>query len=374
MLLLAPSLLLLLYLFMSLFYKTPFSLPVKIVVMTTLATIALKHMIYQFIGGSFFAPNLPRSLILTLEALYGSLVILFFMLLLKDIVLLGLFLYSRFITPLSFSFTTIKCVFLCLAPLLGFYGIYQSARVPDIHTLEIQLKKLPKAFDGFKIVQITDIHIGPILKKEWLEKVVQKANQLEPDLFALTGDYIDGHVNQIGDDLKPLSKLKSKYGVYGVTGNHEYYWDHHAWVPFLQKLNIDMLHNEHRLISKDGAQIVIAGMPDLVERKFQGEGPLIDKAFQDAPENTVRILLEHQPKEAKLHLNKADLQLSGHTHGGVMFFLKPLLAAFNAGFVQGLYTLENMLLYVSPGTGIWSGFSCRIGVQAEITQIILRSQ
>jgi hypothetical protein len=232
---------------------------------------------------------------------------------------------------------------------------------------------LPVSLDGFAIVQLTDIHLGSFLKGAWLRDVVAKTNDLSPDLVAVTGDMIDGSPDELKDDIAPLGNLQARYGVYGITGNHEYYFRVEQWLPVFAKLGITMLHNEHRILSvAGGSQLVIAGVPDQTAIHYGGAGPDIAKALAGAPD-TIRVLMAHRPNGIAETIN-ADLQLSGHTHGGNLFFLKWLISAFNGGLVNGLYEVGGMKLYVSPGTGIWSGFSCRLGVPAEITHIILRSQ
>lgn len=133
-----------------------------------------------------------------------------------------------------------------------------------------------------------------------------------------------------------------------------------------------MLHNEHRVVNVGKERLVISGVPDRTALKFGDEGPNIRKALQDAPD-ALRILLEHQPRDVATYVAHADVHLSGHTHGGLMFFLQPIIAWFNNGFVKGLYDVNGMHLYISPGTELWNGFSCRIGVPSEITRLVLRA-
>ncbi len=117
--------------------------------------------------------------------------------------------------------------------------------------------------------------------------------------------------------------------------------------------------------------MVIAGLPDPTEKRFGGPGPDFEAALKGAPD-TARVLLAHQPGGAREHQG-VDMQLSGHTHGGLIFFLKSLIARFNAGFVNGEYDVDGLKLYVHPGTGLWNGFSYRLGVPSEITRFILRA-
>jgi predicted MPP superfamily phosphohydrolase len=135
-----------------------------------------------------------------------------------------------------------------------------------------------------------------------------------------------------------------------------------------------MLHNDHRTIAgPGGAKLVIAGVPDPALRRFGAKGPDFGKALENAPRDAVRIMLAHQP-DGESGNDGIDLKLSGHTHGGMLFFLKTLLAHFNGGLVHGLYEVKGMQIYVSPGTGVWAGFSCRLGVPSEITRIVLRAE
>lgn len=375
MILIVSSFVLFLYITVSLFLFSSYRRSVKWLSIAVLFIISQKYVIYEHVGGAFFAPALPRPLLLLMEALYGAMIFFFFMLLLKDVLMLILRISRHVGIPGSFPFPSdgFKVGLAMLALGFGVWGTWQSVRVPDIRTVELRLPSLPKSLDGFSIVQLTDTHIGPLLKKEWLQQVVDRANSLSPDLIALTGDYIDGTVAALREEVTPFAGLRAKYGVYGVTGNHEYYWGAAEWSALMAELHVIMLHNEHRVLVVGNDRLVIAGMPDLAERQFGGEGPNIETTMKDAPDVS-RILLEHQPRDASAYSHFADVQLSGHTHGGLMFFLQPLLSMFNSGFIEGQYTVNGMNLYVSPGTGLWNGFSCRIGVPSEMTHIILRSE
>ncbi len=368
-----PSLIIFTYIAVSLIAFLPGRTLIKAVAAVALLAVSMKYPIYVKIGGSFIAPDLPRPLLLTLEILYSSMVILAFLLLLKDGLALLLWLSRRLGSAWHLPFTPgIRSGGIVLAALvLGLYGTWQSLRVPDVRTVEITLPRLPTALDGFSIVQLSDIHIGPFLQRDWLAGVVAKTNDLAPDIIALTGDMIDGSPEALRDDVAPLRELRARYGVYGITGNHEYYFRVNHWLPAFANLGVVMLTNEHRVVSVSGENLVLAGLTDHAERWFGGPGPDIGKALSGAPD-AVRVVLAHQPHGAPDN-TAADLQLSGHTHGGLLFFLKWLLASFNGGLVEGLYKVGTMKLYVSPGTGLWSGFSCRLGVPAEISRIVLRA-
>lgn len=137
--------------------------------------------------------------------------------------------------------------------------------------------------------------------------------------------------------------------VLAVTGNHEYYYQVEEWLPVFAELGLDMLHNEHRVLDVNGAPLVIAGVPDSAETRFGGPGPDLNLALAGAPAAT-SILLQHQPRGASAN-RAVDVQLSGHTHGGLLFFLQPIIAAFNEGMVNGLYDAARPKVYVHPGTG-----------------------
>jgi len=370
-----PSLILFAYVMASLVWPVPCRPQFKAVAGTLLLVVSLKYLFYEKIFGSFIAPALPSWLMLGMEVLYSSLVILSFLLLIKDgvalVLWLGRCLGASCFLPFSPAARSAGLLVLSLA--LSVWGTWQAIRVPDIRTVEIRVPTMDKRLDGFSIVQLTDLHIGLLLKKEWLEKVVEKCNSLTPDLVAVTGDMIDGYPDLLKGEVAPLGRLSARYGVFGVSGNHEYYFGEGEWRMAFESLGITMLHNGHRLLfCPGGTRLVIAGVPDPTEQRLGGEGPDARKALQGAPENAVKVLLAHQPNGGSGN-GGADLRLSGHTHGGMLFFLKSLLAHFNGGWVQGRYEVNGTQMYVSPGTGLWAGFSCRLGVPSEITRIVLRS-
>lgn len=369
-----PSLVLFGYVFVSLILFMPCRLPVKLAACAALFAICAKYAVYEIIGGSFIAPDLPRPLLLSMEALYAAMVILFFMLLIKDALAILLWLSRCLGTSWQLPLApAVRCGGLAVAALvLAAFGTWQSLRVPEVRTVEVTLPNLPPSLDEFTIVQLSDIHIGSLLKGDWLRGVVAKTNALAPDLVAVTGDMIDGTPEALAADIAPLGELRARHGVYGVTGNHEYYFHAEEWLPVFERLGIEMLHNEHRVLSVKGVDLVIAGLPDHTEQRFGGPGPDIGKALEGAPE-AVRVLLAHQPHSVSANTG-ADLQLSGHTHGGLLLPMKILMASFNGGFVGGLYDVDGMKLYVSPGAGLWSGFSCRVGVPSEISRIVLRAR
>lgn len=359
------------YTFISLILFMPYGRLIKAAAGFFLFLICLKYIIYDKIGGFFIAPDIPSPLMLLMETLYSSVVILLFLLILKDVFIILTWVGKYFGMPYTITLNPVvrNNVLIATALFLGIVGTYNSLKVPYIKTTEVKIRALPKEMDGLTIIQLTDIHIGPLLKKEWLTEVVERVNKQNPDIVVLTGDMIDGSTDRLKDEISPLKKLKAKYGIFGVNGNHEYYFGEKRWNQVFESFGIKMLRNEHVTLNISGKKLVIAGVNDKRASRFKVEGSDITKALKNAPETT-RILLAHRPD---FFTENIDLQLSGHTHGGHLFFLKPLIGHFNNGLTSGLYSIKNTKLYLSPGTGLWAGFSCRLGVPSEITKIILKS-
>jgi predicted MPP superfamily phosphohydrolase len=229
----------------------------------------------------------------------------------------------------------------------------------------VTLAKLPKALDGFTIVQLTDVHIGggPTLARDWLADVVARTNALAPDLIAITGDLVDGSVERLRDEVAPLKDLKARHGVYFVTGNHEYYAGAEAWIAELGRLGIRCLRNE-RLPITDGLDL--AGVDDYHAR------PDLARALAGRDPNRALVLLAHQPRA--VHEAAAQgvcLQLSGHTHGGQIWPWNSLVR-LQQPYVAGLVREGQTQLYVSRGTGYW-GPPMRLGTHAEITRVTLKA-
>lgn len=263
---------------------------------------------------------------------------------------------------------------LTFAPLLGgatITGIgYYNSFDPKIEQVFISLKPEHIGLKGLKIVQLSDIHLGPTLKADFAELLVERVNKLSADLVVITGDMIDGTVASIGDDILPFKKFNSKYGTYFITGNHEYYWHANQWREYVQSLGIKVLNNENIKISFNNHDFYLAGVADVYSKRLEPDDPCdLEKAKKSIPAGAYSILLSHQPKTcyeaSKLGY---DLQLSGHTHGGQGFPWNMIVYLVQP-YVKGLHTIDNMQLYVSKGTGFW-GPPNRFMVDSEITEII----
>ena len=253
---------------------------------------------------------------------------------------------------------------------LGAAGVFTIvgivlARRPRVVRVTVPIADLPSDLAGFRILQLSDLHIGPTIRRPFVDAVVDRANALHPDLVAVTGDVADGLVPELREHVAPLGRLRAPHGTYFVTGNHEYYWDVRGWTRELERLGLQVLSNEHRVVERGSGRMVLAGVTDLSAESDPAA------AVAGAPPSDVRVLLAHQPRSAyAAQAAGYDLQLSGHTHGGQYFPFNLLVRLFQP-FVAGLHRLESMWLYVSRGTGYW-GPPLRLCAPAEITLLELQ--
>ena len=247
------------------------------------------------------------------------------------------------------------------------YGIFQALRKPAIVEVNVPIKNLPEKFNGFTIVQLTDIHVSSTIKRPFVQTITDMVNELKPDVIALTGDLVDGSVPGLADDVAPLADLKAAHGKYFVTGNHDYYSGAGPWLDKVAELGFTTLLNEHRLIDIDGHHLLLAGVTDFAGGQF-GPRHKTDphKAIAGAPENIAKILLAHQPKSIFEAARAGfDYVITGHTHGG-QYFPYHFLAALTQPYISGLHLHDNTYIYVSRGTGYW-GPQIRLGARSEIT-------
>jgi hypothetical protein len=256
-------------------------------------------------------------------------------------------------------------------PAITVVGFVMARRVAPVVKVDIPVAGLPKALEGFTIAQISDIHVGPTIKRPFVEKMVDRVNRLDADVIAITGDIVDGSVGELRHHTEPLARLESRHGTYAVTGNHEYYSGAPAWVSELTRLGATVLLNEHVVIERGGASLALAGVTDYSAHHFdpsQRSDP--GRAIEGAPDHAVKVLLAHQPRSAPAAADAGyDLQLSGHTHGG-QFWPWNLFVRFQQPFTAGLNRLGRMWVYINRGTGYW-GPPMRFGIPSEITRIRL---
>ena len=205
-----------------------------------------------------------------------------------------------------------------LASLVTLVGLYNARKPPRVKKVDVPLKDLPAALHGFKIAQISDMHIGPTIKRPAMKYVVATINRLEVDVVAITGDLVDGNVYELSRHVAPLAGLRSSHGTFFVTGNHEYYSGVQPWLKYLPTLGVRVLLNEHVIILHKHAPIVIAGVTDFSAASYDTSHRTdVALAVTGAPRAAVKVLLAHQPRSAPAAQAAGfDLQISGHTHGG----------------------------------------------------------
>lgn len=255
------------------------------------------------------------------------------------------------------------------------WGVSRARTLPSVVRVRVPIRGLGVAFQGLKIVQLSDLHIGQTRGKDDLEKVVQAVNRLKPDLVAITGDLAEGYVECLRDELEPLTRLESTHGTFFVTGNHEYYYGGGAWEAELRRKGLKVLHNAHCLLSRGEDRLAIAGVTDIDGGEYEsGHHSDLGNALRAIPSDVPRILLAHQPATAKGLQGtglRVDLQLSGHTHGGQVWPFAPLVR-LQQPVMHGLKRLWGTCVYTSRGTGYW-GPPMRLGAPPEISEIMLES-
>lgn len=270
------------------------------------------------------------------------------------------------------SGTARRLITLALAFGLGGFGFIQATRPPEVHRVDLAVKNLPAALEGFKLVQLSDLHISKLFQQDWVQGVVERTNAIDADLIVVTGDFIDGSVQARRDDVAPLAQLQARHGVLGIPGNHEYYFDYAAWKARFEELGVRMLTNQHAVVQHGTAQLTVAGIADAVAALYGYEGPDLPKALAGAPADAPVVLLSHRPAGAARNAQAGvALQLSGHTHGGMVLGMEPVFGPPNEGYLTRGYRVGDMQLYVSNGTGLWMGFPIRLGIPSEITEFVL---
>lgn len=337
---------------------------------------AFKFQLLHLIGGPmFFAPELPPAVLLASAWFFAVLFLFFFLLVAADLargaVLLVLSVKRRRV-PESFRIAgnPVNLILLALAAVLASIGIFCGTKLPAVRERTVVIAGLPEEAEGLTVAVLADLHADGVTRRSRVEKIVERTNALKPDLIALVGDFVDGRVEARGRELKPLAALSARYGVFGVPGNHEYYSGYREWVAFLSSLGIEMLCNEHRFLPE--RNVAVSGVTDPAASRMGETPPDVERALAGIPAGALKLLLAHQPKLAPEAAEAgADLQISGHTHGGMVRGVDRLVALFNGGFVSGLYQVGGMTLFLTNGTGIWSGFPIRLGVPSEIALLRL---
>jgi uncharacterized protein len=244
----------------------------------------------------------------------------------------------------------------------------------QVRTVRVRLARLPAALHGFTIAQISDLHLGPTLRGDFVRQIVQRVNALDADLVAITGDLVDGTVERLREIVAPVGRLRARHGVYFVTGNHEYYSGVDEWIAEIRRLGIVVLRNERVSVGTAQASFDLVGVDDAHAHQFgHGHGADVARAVTGRDPSREAVLLAHQPRtvfDAAQH--GIGLQLSGHTHGGQLwpfgYFVR-----FQQPVIKGLAKFASVWVYVNSGTGYW-GPPMRLGAPSEITKVILLSE
>jgi len=298
--------------------------------------------------------------------LFSSLLVLTF---LRDLFLLAAVLAGFGSVMLNY-YSALGVPLLALA--VTIVGFVNARRVARVVRVDVPIDGLPEALHGYAIAQISDIHVGPTIKRPYLDAIVERVNGLGADAIAVTGDLVDGSVARLSAHTQPLARLAAPDGAFFVTGNHEYYSGAEEWIVELRRLGLTVLLNQHVVRERGGASLMIAGVADFSAHHFNpAHRSDPQAAAAGAPAGlAVRILLAHQPRSATAAAVAGfDLQLSGHTHGG-QFFPWNLFVPLQQPFVAGLHRVRRLWVYTSRGTGYW-GPPKRFGAPSEITLVRL---
>jgi len=263
-----------------------------------------------------------------------------------------------------------RSVALAVAAVLSVVALVQAARGPRVVRHEVKVPSLPGGRTELKLVQLSDLHLGTLLGERWLGKRVAEVNALAPDLVVVTGDLVDGEVGAVESLAPALLRLRAPLGVWGVTGNHEYYAGLDRCLAVYESAGIRTLRDGW---AEAAPGLVLAGVDDLTARRQLGlDGRTLDRAFAGIPKGAVVILLSHSPLLVRdAAARGARLMLSGHTHGGQLWPFT-FLSSIPYPFQAGRYEVDGMTLAVSRGTGTW-GPPMRLFFRSEIVEIILRT-
>lgn len=233
--------------------------------------------------------------------------------------------------------------------------------------VDVKINNLQK---NYSIVQLSDVHIGGLIDKDFIHQLVQNVNKLQPDIVVITGDLVDIHIDQAKPALNELKNLRTNYGTYFVVGNHEYFHNVDNIIKEVNALGIKTLENENVYIGEENQGFNLAGVYDVFGYRADYKKPDIKKALQNI-QNAPTVLLAHQPRFIE-EVENVDLMLSGHTHGGQLYPFRFLVKLVQP-YISGLHTHDERLqIYVNKGTGFW-GPPMRLGASSEITHLTLHS-
>lgn len=267
----------------------------------------------------------------------------------------------------SFSSLTLKLILLVGAFALSFFGLY-NAWLPKTTTYEVTIKDLPESWDNKVVVQISDVHLGPVYRKLFFERLLNKVQANNPEAIFITGDLFDGMESDFSWLNHPFAKIRAPRGIYYSFGNHDLYLGFNRAIELLQGSPVVVLDN--KMMTVDGLQII--GINYSFNKDFDLEAAILKQVGYSKAMPS--ILLFHEPKNIELAKNaEIDLQLSGHTHNGQLFPFNYIARSAYKGFGYGLFTLDDFSLIVNRGAGTW-GPPIRTSGRSEIVKIILHKK
>lgn len=321
--------------------------------------------IIGYLSGRYFT-NIPSEIYFLFSLPIGVVFLLFCTTIIYDILRVVL---KK--TPLSnsrrkFFKKSLDFTSLVVATALSARAMYE-ARYITIEKIPIKIKNLKKSY---KIVQLSDVHIGGLIDAKFIKRVVDKVNKLQADIVVITGDLVDIKLSEAKEALEELQNLQSKYGTYFVVGNHEYIHGVEAIIEEVNSLGIKVLENENIYIGEDTIGFNLVGVYDVMGYRVDKYKPDLKKALENKDQNSPTVLLAHQPRYIDEVKSGVDLMLSGHTHGGQLYPFR-LLVKLVQPYISGLYQHnEDLQIYVNRGTGFW-GPPMRLGSSPEISEIVI---
>ena len=379
-------------------FRSPYPWVVRLLLMLLPIGVSQIYNIQRSLFGSLSGPNVSATILEVQIWAFASMILFFFGLLLVDLGRLCLRI-KRFLAdkrkagkgagkkaatdpllPSRRSFlvksTALGMSVAVPAGIVSGTGVANAVATPIINAWNVSLPDLPEELEGMRLVQLADLHLGPLSRKKNLAILIENIHDLKPDLVCLCGDLADGSPAWRSANNTPrgrlaelFGKLSATHGVYACTGNHEYYSDYSSWMRIWKAQGVRFLHNTAISLPWKGANLVLGGLDDQVSGT-RGTSPFMGMSNDNS--HSFRVLLDHRPGSAPVNARTgAQLQLSGHTHGGQCPGLSRVIARANGGFVRGWYEVDGMALYVTVGASLWPGFALRLGVPAEAAFLTL---
>jgi uncharacterized protein len=361
------------YVFLKTRAAVPLGLTGSLALVAVMALMVLASVIVRFLekgGLESLARIVAYSGYLWMGAIFiffsASILIDLYRFILFSVDVLGKFDLSRFYSAHGYFFA----VSLGASLFVVTYGYFEARHI-GTERVVVSSPKIPAEVGTVRIVQISDVHLGLIVRGERLDRILRKVKDAEPDLLVMTGDLVDGDVDGLRVLAEPLAAIKPRYGKFAITGNHEYYAGIKNSLAFIQKAGFVMLRGEGRNV---GALINIAGVDDISGKRYPSYVEVNEKMLLlSLPNGFFTVLLKHRPVVDSGAVGYFDIQLSGHVHQGQIFPFRLVTRLFFS-YVGGSYPLrEGSLLHVSRGSGTW-GPPVRFLAPPEVTIIELKHQ